>query len=135
MLRPGQGLANTAAPVPHPSDMEISFNKDALPDCMRFVKGLGGVTAMVIGINFLEEAVQDIKWAIETQPFNDTEMQAFIKMGEMVAPMWSQRYGAIVRMVTNSSADVGCTPSVRSKSALVAPMCMATAKPCTISPA
>lgn len=93
VLRPGQGLANTAAPVPHPSNMELSFNKDVLPDCMRFVKGLGGITAMVIGVNFLEEAVQNIQWAIETQPFDDTQMQAIIKMGEMVAPMWSQRYG------------------------------------------
>jgi uncharacterized protein len=93
VLRPGGGLANSDAPEPHPSNMEISFDKSVLPDCMRFVKGLGGVTGMVIGVNFLEEAMQNIQWAIETEPFSETEMQAIIKMGEMVAPMWMQRYG------------------------------------------
>jgi uncharacterized protein len=93
VLRPGGGLANSDAPEPHPSNMEISFDKTVLPDCMRFVKGLGGITGMVIGVNFLEEAMQNIQWAIETQPFSETEMQAIIKMGEAVAPMWMQRYG------------------------------------------
>jgi uncharacterized protein len=93
VLRPGGGLANSDAPEPHPSNMEISFDRTVLPDCMRFVKGLGGITGMVIGVNFLEEAMQNIQWAIETQPFSETEMQAIIKMGEAVAPMWMQRYG------------------------------------------
>jgi predicted aldo/keto reductase-like oxidoreductase len=93
VFRPGGGLANSDAPEPHPSNMEISFDKSVLPDCMRFVKGLGGITGMVIGVNFIEEAMQNIQWAIETQPFSETEMQAIIKMGEMVAPMWMQRYG------------------------------------------
>jgi hypothetical protein len=39
------------------------------------------------------------------------------------------------RMVTNSSAAVGWMPMVLSNTALVAPAFMATAKPCTISPA
>lgn len=39
------------------------------------------------------------------------------------------------RMVTNSSAAVGWMPMVASNTALVAPAFMATAKPCTISPA
>jgi predicted aldo/keto reductase-like oxidoreductase len=93
VLRPGGGLANSDAPEPHPSNMEISFDQTVLPDCMRFVKSLGGITGMVIGINFIEEVKQNIQWAIETQPFSDTEMQAIVKMGETVAPMWMQRYG------------------------------------------
>jgi aryl-alcohol dehydrogenase-like predicted oxidoreductase len=60
---------------------------------MRFVKGLGGVTGMVIGINYLAELERNIKWAIETQPFSPDEMAAIVKMGETVAPMWSRRYG------------------------------------------
>jgi hypothetical protein len=36
---------------------------------------------------------RNIKWAIETQPFSPTEMDAIIKMGETVAPMWARRYG------------------------------------------
>src|SRR5471032_2134588 len=40
-----------------------------------------------------------------------------------------------VRMVTNSSAAVGCTPMVSSKCCLVAPALSAIARPCTISPA
>jgi predicted aldo/keto reductase-like oxidoreductase len=93
VLVPGGGLANTAAPEPHPSNMEISFNRDVLPDCMRFVKTLPGVTGMVIGINFIEELEQNIQWAIETQPFSDDEMNAIVKMGETMVPTWSQRYG------------------------------------------
>jgi predicted aldo/keto reductase-like oxidoreductase len=93
VLVPGGGLANTAAPEPHPSNMEISFNRDVLPDCMRFVKTLAGVTGMVIGINFIEELQQNIQWAIETQPFSDDEMNAIVKMGEAMVPTWSQRYG------------------------------------------
>ena len=93
VLRPGGGLANSDAPEPHPSNMQLSFNENVLPDCMRFVKGLGGITGMVIGVNFLEEAMKNIRWAIETQPFSPTEMDAIIKMGETVAPMWAQRYG------------------------------------------
>lgn len=93
VLRPGGGLANANSSMPHKSNMELSFNQSVLPDCIRFVKGLGGITGMVIGVNSIEEAEQNIRWAIETQPFNDTEMQAIIKMGEMMAPMWQQRYG------------------------------------------
>jgi predicted aldo/keto reductase-like oxidoreductase len=93
VLRPGGGLANSDAPEPHPSNMQLSFNENVLPDCMRFAKGLGGITGMVIGVNFLEEAQKNIRWAMETQPFSPTEMEAIIKMGETVAPMWAQRYG------------------------------------------
>lgn len=39
-----------------------------------------------------------------------------------------------VRMVTNSSAAVGWTPTVASKSALVKPAFTATAKPCPLKP-
>ena len=39
------------------------------------------------------------------------------------------------RIVTSSSAAVGCIPTVASKSALVAPAFIATAKPCVISAA
>lgn len=93
VLRPGGGLANSDAPEAHPSNMQIAFDESVLPDCMRFVKSLGGITGMVIGVNFIEEAQKNIRWAIETQPFSDTELQAIIKMGETVAPMWAQRYG------------------------------------------
>src|SRR5262249_49548620 len=93
VLVPGGGLANSNAPEAHPSNMEIAFDVSVLPDCMRFVKTLGGVTGMVIGINFIEELEQNIKWAIETQPFSADEMDAIIKMGETVASMWAQRYG------------------------------------------
>ena len=90
---PGGGLANTAAPEAHKSNMELSFNLDVLPDCMRFVKTLPGVTGMVIGINFIEELQQNIQWAIETQPFSDEEMNAIVAMGETMVPTWSRRYG------------------------------------------
>ena len=93
VLAPGGGLANSNAPEPHPSNMEISFDKTVLPDCMRFAKSLPGVTGMVIGINFIEELQQNIQWAIETKPFDDAEMEAIIKMGETMVPMWQQRYG------------------------------------------
>lgn len=93
LLVPGGGLVNTAAPEPHKSNMELSFNVDVLPDCMRFVKSLKGVTGMVIGINFIEELQQNIKWAIETEPFSDDEMNAIIAMGEAMVPTWSRRYG------------------------------------------
>ena len=93
VLRPGGGLANANSPEPLPSNMEIAFDGNVLPDCMRFVKSLPGVTGMVIGINKLEELQRDIQWAIETTPFSDTEMDAIVKMGETVAPMWAQRYG------------------------------------------
>jgi predicted aldo/keto reductase-like oxidoreductase len=93
VLQPGGGLANSNAIEPHPSNMELAFDESVLPDCMRFVKTLGGVTGMVIGINFIEEMERNIRWAIETQPFSDQEMQAVIKMGETVAPMWARRYG------------------------------------------
>ena len=93
LLAPGGGLINTAAPEAHKSNVELSFDASVLPDCMRFVKTLPGVTGMVIGINFIEELQQNIKWAIETQPFSDDEMNAIVKMGETVAPMWAQRYG------------------------------------------
>ena len=92
-LVPGGGLANSDAPEPHPSNMQLSFNESVLPDCMRFVKSLGGVTGMVIGINYLAELEKNIKWAIETQPFSADEMAAIVKMGETVAPMWAKRYG------------------------------------------
>jgi predicted aldo/keto reductase-like oxidoreductase len=92
-LVPGGGLANANSPVPLPSNMEIAFDDSVLPECMRFVKTLGGITGMVIGVNKLEEIARNIAWAIETQPFNDTEMQAIVRMGEAVAPMWAQRYG------------------------------------------
>jgi len=92
-LVPGGGLANANSPVPLPSNMEIAFDDSVLPECMRFVKTLGGITGMVIGVNKLEELARNIAWAIETQPFNDTEMQAIVRMGETVAPMWAQRYG------------------------------------------
>jgi predicted aldo/keto reductase-like oxidoreductase len=93
VFAPGLGLANTAAPEPHKSNMELSFDISVLPDCMRFVKTLGGVTGMVIGINFIEELEQNIQWAIETQPFSDDEMAAIIKMGETMASTWADRYG------------------------------------------
>jgi predicted aldo/keto reductase-like oxidoreductase len=93
VLRPGGGLANSNAPEPHPSNMELAYNQDVLPDCMRFVKSLEGVTGMVIGINFIEELERNIQWAIETTPFSPDEMAAIIKMGETVAPTWMQRYG------------------------------------------
>jgi len=93
VLRPGGGLANSNAPEPHPSNMQLAFDESVLPDCMRFVKGLEGVTGMVIGINFIEELERNIQWAIETQPFSPEEMDAVIRMGETVAPMWAQRYG------------------------------------------
>jgi predicted aldo/keto reductase-like oxidoreductase len=92
-LVPGGGLANSDAPEPHPSNMQLAFNENVLPDCMRFVKSLGGVTGMVIGINFLSELERNIEWAIETQPFSPDEMDAIVKMGETVAPMWAKRYG------------------------------------------
>ena len=93
VLRPGGGLANANSPVPLPSNMQIAFDENVLPDCMRFVKSLGGITGMVIGINTIEEIEKNIRWATETQPFSDTEMQAIIQMGEAIAPMWAQRYG------------------------------------------
>ena len=93
VLRPGGGLANANSPVPLPSNMQIAFDENVLPDCMRFVKSLGGITGMVIGINTIEEIEKNIRWAAETQPFTDTEMQAIIQMGETIAPTWAQRYG------------------------------------------
>jgi predicted aldo/keto reductase-like oxidoreductase len=93
VLRPGGGLANADSPVPLPSNMQIAFDETVLPECMRFVKSLGGITGMVIGINTLEEIENNIRWATETQPFSDTEMQAIIRMGETIAPMWAERYG------------------------------------------
>jgi len=93
VLRPGGGLANSDAPEPHPSNMQLAFDENVLPDCMRFVKGLGGITGMVIGINTIEEVERNIRWASETQPFSADEMQAVIQMGEAVAPMWARRYG------------------------------------------
>jgi hypothetical protein len=60
--------------------MEISFDQTVLPDCMRFVRSLGGITGMVIGVNFIEADQRNIRWAMETQPFSDDEMQAIIKM-------------------------------------------------------
>jgi predicted aldo/keto reductase-like oxidoreductase len=60
---------------------------------MRFVKSLGGITGMVIGINTIEEIENNIRWAAETQPFSDAELQAIVKMGETIAPMWAERYG------------------------------------------
>lgn len=93
VLRPGGGLANADSPVPLPSNMQIAFDENVLPDCMRFVKSLGGITGMVIGINKIEEIEKNIRWAIETQPFSDTEMQAIIRMGETIAPTWAERYG------------------------------------------
>jgi predicted aldo/keto reductase-like oxidoreductase len=93
VLRPGGGLANSSAPEPHPSNMELAFDVNVLPDCMRFVKGLGGVSGMVIGVNHLEELERNIGWAIETQPFDATEMDAIVRMGEALAPSWAQRYG------------------------------------------
>ncbi len=92
-LRPGGGLANSDSPVALPSNMQLSFDESVLPDCMRFIKGLGGITGMVIGINHIEEIERNIRWAIETQPFDDAQMQAIIRMGEAVAPMWDRRYG------------------------------------------
>jgi|GEM_PF-384962 len=93
VLRPGGGLANADSPVPLPSNMQIAFDETVLPECMRFVKSLGGITGMVIGINTIEEIENNIRWATETQPFSDTEMQAIIQMGETIAPMWADRYG------------------------------------------
>ena len=93
VLRPGGGLANANSLVPLPSNMELAFDANVLPDCMRFVKSLPGVTGMVIGINKLEELGRNIQWAMETSPFSDSEMEAIVKMGEAVAPMWAQRYG------------------------------------------
>jgi predicted aldo/keto reductase-like oxidoreductase len=92
-LRPGGGLANSNSPVAHPSNMELAFDETVLPDCMRFVKSLGGITGMVIGVNHVHEIERNIRWAIETVPFSDTEMEAIVRMGETVAPMWAQRYG------------------------------------------
>jgi predicted aldo/keto reductase-like oxidoreductase len=93
VLRPGGGLANANSPVPLPSNMQIAFDETVLPECMRFVKSLGGIAGMVIGINTIEEIENNIRWATETQPFSDTEMQAIIRMGETIAPMWAERYG------------------------------------------
>jgi predicted aldo/keto reductase-like oxidoreductase len=93
VFAPGLGLANTAAPEPHKSNMELSFDISVLPDCMRFVKTLPGVTGMVIGINFIEELEQNMKWAMETEPFSDDEMAAIVKMGETMAETWKDRYG------------------------------------------
>jgi predicted aldo/keto reductase-like oxidoreductase len=92
-LRPGGGLANSNSPMAHPSNMELAFDETVLPDCMRFVKSLGGITGMVIGVNHVHEIERNIRWAIETVPFSDTEMEAIVRMGETVAPMWAQRYG------------------------------------------
>jgi predicted aldo/keto reductase-like oxidoreductase len=93
VLRPGGGLANSDAPEPHPSNMQLAFDENVLPDCMRFVKGLGGITGMVIGINTIDEIERNLRWASETRPFSADEMQAIIQMGEAVAPMWARRYG------------------------------------------
>ncbi|HMI93683.1 MAG TPA: aldo/keto reductase, partial [Polyangiales bacterium] len=93
VLQPGGGLANSDAPEPHPSNMELAFDASVLPDCMRFVKSLAGVTGMVVGINFIAELERNIQWAIETIPFSDTELDAIVKMGETMAPMWASRYG------------------------------------------
>jgi predicted aldo/keto reductase-like oxidoreductase len=92
-LRPGGGLANSNSPEPLPSNMQLAFDENVLPDCMRFVKGLGGVTGMVIGINAIAEIERNIRWAAQTQPFSAAEMEAIIRMGETVAPMWAERYG------------------------------------------
>jgi predicted aldo/keto reductase-like oxidoreductase len=93
VLRPGGGLANSDSPEAHPSNMELAFDAAVLPDCMRFVKSLPGVTGMVIGVNFIAELQRNIEWAIETTPFSDTELDAIVKMGETMAPMWASRYG------------------------------------------
>jgi predicted aldo/keto reductase-like oxidoreductase len=92
-LVPGGGLVNSDAPVPHPSNMELSFDVDVLPDCIRFVKGLGGITGMVIGVNYLAEVERNIRWAIDAVPFNAQEMDAVIKLGQTVSSKWARRYG------------------------------------------
>lgn len=50
-----------------------------------------------------------------------------------VAPLLQQLISTLQRIVTSSSAEVGWIATVLSKSALVAPILMATAKPCSIS--
>jgi hypothetical protein len=73
--------------------MELAFAQSVLPDCMRFAKGLGGITGMVIGVNHLAEVARNVRWAIDTEPFDPSEMEAIIRMGEAIAPTWAQRYG------------------------------------------
>jgi predicted aldo/keto reductase-like oxidoreductase len=89
----GNGLANAMDSVPHPSNMQVSFDESVLPDCIRFIKSLSGVTGMVIGINHLWELSRTIQWVVETQPFDETEFNAIVAMGQMVASRWERRYG------------------------------------------
>lgn len=89
----GNGLGYAMDAKPHPSNMQVSFDESVLPDCMRFIKTLPGVTGMVVGVNFMEELQRNIQWAIETAPFTQTEFDAIVKMGETVASRWARRYG------------------------------------------
>ena len=41
----------------------------------------------------IKELEKNIRWAIETQPFSDSELQTIIRMGETIAPTWAERYG------------------------------------------
>jgi predicted aldo/keto reductase-like oxidoreductase len=93
VFTPGGGLANSYALEPHKSNVELEFDSGVLPDCMRFVKTLGGVTGMVLGINDLAEVEQNIRWAIEAKPFAPEEMDAIIRLGQTVASKWARRYG------------------------------------------
>jgi predicted aldo/keto reductase-like oxidoreductase len=79
-------------PVRHPSQMEVTFDQNALRDAQRFAKSLDGVTGMVIGVFDAEEIRHNVQWAIETEAFSAPELEAVLALGETVSSKWGERY-------------------------------------------
>ena len=91
-LVPGGGLVN---PTPCSPSLEhgafVRRQRPARPYAVR--ERAGGITGMVIGVNYLAEVERNIRWAIETVPFTAQEMDAVIKLGQTVSSKWARRYG------------------------------------------
>jgi len=89
---PSGGFHFYKDPIRHPSQMEVQFGKNALRDAQRFAKSLNGVTGMVIGVFDADEVKENIRIAIETEPFSDEELRAVLALGQRVSDGWARRY-------------------------------------------
>ena len=89
----GNGFAHIREADLFPSQMESTFDRDVLRDCVRYAKSLPDVTGMVIGVSSAAELRHNIEMVNTTEPFTTEELDAVRALGQTVAVDWGGRFG------------------------------------------
>ncbi len=88
-LQGGWGSYSARNPVPS------QMRKEDHQRSVAYVKGLEGVTGMVIGVHTREQLLENIRTVTSTPALSGAELEELAAKGKSLAPQWTARFGPV----------------------------------------